>query len=112
MVVAQAILSLGLPVRPFAWLYRSGVRLVLSRVMSRSVRSCTYVLPMMLIVCGVRFRVVICCLVCPLVVVLVGRGVLMGSVRVASIAYAVGSAGEITKLVFCVEVSFLGWVRM
>ena len=62
--------------------------------------------------CGVRFRVVICCRVCPRDGVLVGRGVLMGSVRVASMAYIVGSASEMTKFVFCVEVSFLGWVRM
>ena len=31
----------------------------------------------MILVCVVRFRVVICCLMCPRVVVLVGRGVLM-----------------------------------
>ncbi len=82
--------------------------MVLSWAMSGLVRSCTYVLPMMLLVCGVMFRVVIGCLVCPLVVVLAGRGVFIVSVRVANIAYDVGSANEITKLVFCVEVSFLG----
>ena len=27
-------------------------------------------------------------------------------------AYVVGSASEMTKLVFCVEVSFLWWVKM
>jgi len=78
-VVAQVILSLCLHVRPFVWLYRSGVRLV-------SMRSCAYVQPRMLLVCGVRFRVVICCRICPRVVVLLWRGILIGLVRIASIA--------------------------
>ncbi len=55
---------------------------------------------------------VICHLVCPLVDVVVVSVVLMGSVWVASIAYAAGSANEMMKLVCCVELSFLAWERM
>ena len=85
-VIAQVILSMGLYVRPFVWLYRRGVRLVLSWVMSGSVRSCEYVWPRILMVCGVRFKVMICYRICPRVVVFVERWILIGSVRVASIA--------------------------
>ena len=59
-VVAYLILSLGLLVMPLVWLYLRGVRLVLSWVISGSVRSCEYVRPRMLLWCGVRLRVVIC----------------------------------------------------
>ena len=44
--------------------------------------------------------------------VLVGRVALIGFVSVASIAYADGSAIDMTKLVVCVKVSFFGWARM
>ncbi len=39
-VVAQAIFSLGLSVRPFAWLYRRGAVLAFSWVISGFVKSC------------------------------------------------------------------------
>jgi hypothetical protein len=47
-----------------------------------------------------RLIVAIYCLIWPLVVMLVVNNVLMGSVRVASIAYAVGCASEMKKFVF------------
>ncbi len=49
-------------------------------------RSCEYVLPRMLLVCAVRFRVVIYNQICPRVVVFVERRTLIGSAKVASIA--------------------------
>ena len=85
-VVAHAILLLGVHVSPFVWLYCRGGRLVFKCVMSGSVRSCAYVRPGILLVCAMSLRVVICCRICPLVVVLVGRGTLIGSASVASIA--------------------------
>ncbi len=80
--------------------------------MSGSVWSCEYVRPRMLLVCAVRFRVEICCRICLRVVVLVERGTLIRSASVASIAYVLGYVRDMTKLVFWVEVSFLGWARM
>ena len=59
-VISHVILSPGLPMRPFVWSYRRGVMLVLSWVMFGSVRSYEYVRPRMLLVCGVRFKLVIC----------------------------------------------------
>ena len=68
-VVAHTIVSLGLHVSPFVWLYSKGGRLVFSWVMSGSMRSCEYVRPRMLLVCVVRFKVVICCRICIVVLV-------------------------------------------